>query len=152
MTSPTATLLQFDAQATTLDNGAAPPCRLAVSLAELAGTVLRHDPPTPYALEQGIDIIEMAIMDRRPPQGEGGGLATTEPAFAALLPPGQPSIRLTRDAVERLFQALAAVAQGDHRAASELPRGQDFAAALLILRECMHHLDYGWVDLNRTPA
>lgn len=152
MSSPTATLLQFDAQATTLDNGAAPPCRLAVSLAELASTVLRHDPPTPYALEQGIDIIEMAIMDRRPPQGHGGGLATAEPAFAPLLPQGQATCRLSRDDVERLFQALAAVAQGDQRSAGELPRGNAFAAALLILRECMHHLDYGWVDLHRTPS
>ena len=31
-------------------------------------------------------------------------------------------------------------------AAAELPHGRDIAAALLILRECLHHLGFDRVD------
>ena len=53
---------------------------------------------------------------------------------------------LTRDAVEALFQQLASRALGMPIAAAELPHGRDIAAALLILRECLHHLGFDRVD------
>jgi hypothetical protein len=54
---------------------------------------------------------------------------------------------LTRDGVEMLFQRLASRSLGAPVADAELPHGREVAAALLILRECMHHLDIARVDV-----
>ena len=49
---------------------------------------------------------------------------------------------LTRDAVESLFQRLASRSLGTPVSSDELPPQRDIAAALIILRECMHHLGF----------
>ncbi|HEX7054290.1 MAG TPA: hypothetical protein VF211_10220 [Burkholderiales bacterium] len=46
---------------------------------------------------------------------------------------------LTLGAVEQAFQRLAAQASRGLRSADGLPEGNDAAAALVILRELMHH-------------
>ena len=53
----------------------------------------------------------------------------------------------SRENIERLFGQLAAMVEGDPLASAQLPRDRRFAAALLILREWMHHLDAGSVAL-----
>ncbi len=53
----------------------------------------------------------------------------------------------SRENIERLFGQLAAMVEGDPLASAQLPRERRIAAALLILREWMHHLDAGSVVL-----
>lgn len=53
------------------------------------------------------------------------------------------------DAMERVFERLAAVAEGCPVVREGLPQGADFAAALPILREFMPHLGFGSVALVR---
>ena len=90
-------------------------------------------------------MVEDALMATRLRQGERGELVTAEPLLQAL--PGLDSTdpRLTREEVEALFQRLASASLGDPSALADMPIGGRTAAALLILRECMHHLGYGSV-------
>ncbi|MGU5722679.1 hypothetical protein [Aeromonas hydrophila] len=50
------------------------------------------------------------------------------------------SRELSRESLEQLFGQFAAMVEGDPLAAANLPKTRRFAAALLILREWMHHL------------
>ena len=104
----------------------------------------RRDPPTPLELEQAIMVVEDVLMP-----------------LAAHVPP-HPLVELhspvplaealgsrvqSRENIERLFGQLVAMVEGDPLASAQLPRDRRFAAALLILREWMHHLDAGSVAL-----
>jgi hypothetical protein len=119
---------------------------LPVGPAGLAHDCLRHDPPTPVELERAIDLVEDAIggLDRWP---EGARrLVTADTVLLSL--PGLDVLGggLTREEVEALFQRLASRALGLPLPTTELPHGREVAAALLILRECMHHLGFGRID------
>ncbi len=114
---------------------------------------LRHAPPTPLELEAAIEAVEDVVMP----------LHRLLPANAELvmhLPPSLPLRALLDgdaaapdaphdiDTVERAFDRLAAVSQG--RPLSQEPALADpaVAAALLILRELMHHLGFAHVRLQ----
>lgn len=133
------TLLKFDGGETV---------RLAVGPRDLAEDVLRHEPPTPAELERAIDVVEDALTGSRLARSERGDLVTADALLRALPGLGAPGMRLTRDAVEALFQRLASRALGTPVATAELPRGRDIAAALVILRECMHHLGFDGVAMT----
>jgi hypothetical protein len=130
------TSLEFDSRTVTL----------RVGPQGLADTVLQHDPPTPAELERAIDLVEDALTGLRPGPA-GAGLVTADAVLLALPGLGPQGGSLTRDAVESLFQRLASRALGTPVPEAELPHGREVAAALLILRECMHHLDLGRVDV-----
>jgi NADP-dependent 3-hydroxy acid dehydrogenase YdfG len=49
---------------------------------------------------------------------------------------------LSTEAMERVFDRLAAVVTGSSAARQGIPAGREFAATLLILREFMHHLRF----------
>lgn len=53
---------------------------------------------------------------------------------------------LSVEAIETLFQRLTSRSLGSPVALSELPAGQEIAAALLVLRECMHHLGFDEIE------
>lgn len=72
-------------------------------------------------------------------------LSIADPLLQVLPGLGLPGAGLERDAVEALFQRLASRTHGMPVASDELPHGRDIAAALLILRKSMHHLDFGRV-------
>ena len=75
------------------------------------------------------------------------GLATL-----AGVPPG-PQRVLTLDAMERLFNRLAAVSEGRPAAHEGLPEDPAFAGTLLVLRELMHHLPFASLVLvDGTPG
>ncbi|MGJ4748504.1 hypothetical protein ACQV5M_19240, partial [Leptospira sp. SA-E8] len=57
--------------------------------------------------------------------------------------------RLSREAVEQVFQRLSAVALGSPAASSGLPDDLRFAAGVVTLRELMHHLDIRSITLAR---
>ncbi|MFG0832959.1 hypothetical protein ACF8OI_05315 [Aeromonas bivalvium] len=133
---------------------------LAFGLDALTPGPFRRDPPTPLELEQAILVaedtpsaleLEQAIMV----------VEDVLMPLAARIPP-HPVLRLqspvplaealgsrvqSRENIERLFGQLVAMVEGDPLASAQLPKDRRFAAALLILREWMHHLDAGSVAL-----
>ena len=80
-------------------------------------------------------------MASRLTQSDRGELVTAD-ALLLALPGMEAPGALTRDAVEALFQRLVSRSSGTPVAATRLPPQRDIAAALLILRECMHHLGF----------
>ena len=142
MDQPSATTLRLEAQRTTLADGTAPEVVLAVGVRGIADAFFQHDPPTPFEMEQAIDAVEDALTDTRLRHAARGELLTNDPVLRAL--PGLlvDGARLARDEVEVIFQRLASASLGHPGALAGLPSGRDAAAALLILRECMHHLGY----------
>lgn len=143
--SPPRVNLRLQAQSTVLefDNGRT--VTLPIGPHGLAETVLRQDPPTAAEIERAIDLVEDALMGLRIATGDRGDLVTVDALLLALPGLGAQGTGLGRDAVEALFQRLASRALGTPVAEAELPPGRDIAAALLILRECMHHLGFSRV-------
>ncbi|MCW5650719.1 MAG: hypothetical protein KIS62_13310 [Ramlibacter sp.] len=113
----------------------------------------RHNPPTPGELEEAIMVVEdhvMPLLRRLPP---GGDLQTQDSAVLELARRaglvGPRPVELPIDQVERLFEQLSAVALGRPVASGGVPTDAAFAAAVLILREFMHHL--GFTRLTVIP-
>ena len=127
------TLLDFDDIATVT---------LPVGMRGLVEDALRHDPPTPAELEQAIDLIEDALATLRLVKTDRGELVITDAFLRAMLGLHEQGPGLALGDVEVLFQRLAIRAHGAPVATAELPHGRNIAAALLILRECMHHLGF----------
>ncbi len=140
--------LQLQAQSTLLVFDDALVVTLPVGPRDLADAVLRHEPPTPFELERAIDVVEDALTGTGLARADRGDLVTSDALLAALPSLGTPGARVGRDAVEALFQRLASRSLGTPVTASELPSGHDFAAALLVLRECMHHLGFDGVRIS----
>lgn len=135
------TWLRLEANQTTLRTPPYAGVALAVGVHALATSIFRHDPPTPAELEQVIDAVEDALMAARLPRGDGGEINSTDSILRELPGLQAPGAQLSRDAIEALFQQLASASSG-HSGTVSLPQGGPAKAALIILRECMHHLDY----------
>lgn len=134
---------------TTLARGADASITLAIGPKRVAEAFFRHEPPTPQELERAIDAVEDEVMRARSMHADGGELVTADPALRSFAVAEASMPTLTIDAVERLFQRLASASLGDPSAVRGLPAGREAAAALLILRELMHHLGFSevtWVD------
>jgi hypothetical protein len=116
---------------------------LTVAWQRTAREHFRQVPPTVRELDAAIGAVEDAITPALPLIDSGDALATRnaivrEIALAAGLRV-VPDPVLRRDAVERTFSRLAAVAHGSSASIHGVPGGADLAAALLILRKPMHH-------------
>ena len=142
------THLRLEAERTLLSLPASTEVVIPVGINHLADEVLLHDPPTPVELERGIDVIEDALMTTGLPHLPRGELATSDPLLHTLLggAPGNALAPLAE--VEALFQRLAAVSLGSRGLATDPEFSRSAAAAILILRECMHHLGYAAVRLS----
>jgi hypothetical protein len=138
--------LRLQEQTTLLEFEDGRTATLQVGPQGLADTELRHDPPTPAELERAIDRVEDALSGLHLASADGDRLVTTDAHLRTLPGLGTHGASLGRDAVEMLFQRLASRALGMPIPAAELPPGRETAAALLILRECMHHLGFDRVD------
>jgi hypothetical protein len=150
--NPPPVQLRLQAQSTVLEFGDGRTVTLAVGARGLAEAVLRHDPPTATELERAIDLIEDALTGLRVVGVDRADLSTAAPLLQALPGLGAPGSGLDRDAVEALFQRLVSRALGTPVAVDELPHGRDVAAALLILRELMHHLQFGSINVEAPPT
>ncbi|MGL6371669.1 hypothetical protein ACSZNB_19595 [Aeromonas hydrophila] len=97
----------------------------------------RRDPPSALELEQAIMVVEDVLMPlaAEVPPHEVVTLQAQLPLAEVL-----GSRELSRESLEQLFGQFAAMVEGDPLAAANLPKTRRFAAALLILREWMHHL------------
>lgn len=119
---------------------------LPIGVGDLARDVLRHDPPTPAELERGIELVEDALAAARLPKADRGTLLAAGAVHA--LPGLQaPEAVLPLDVLEALFQRLTSRALGTPVSEEELPPGQEIAATLLLLRECMHHLGFDQIGV-----
>jgi exopolyphosphatase/pppGpp-phosphohydrolase len=123
---------------------------LAIGYAPQGHLHLRHEPPTPFELENAIAVVEDAVMPlakRLPLPSELVGAGPALEAFAAASGKAQRDVRIELGEVERLFQQLAAVSEGRPVASDGVPSGAVFAATLLIVREFMHHLGFEAITL-----
>lgn len=122
---------------------------LDIGAQKTARQFFKRSLPTPLELETAIATVEDEVIRAVPMFAPGTALlcadaVVREIALLAGVAPGE-SIAMPLDAMERVFERLAAVAEGRPVVREGLPQGADFAAALLILREFMHHLRFGSV-------
>ena len=143
-----ATRIAFD-EAHTLLRGDSMPVKLTVSPQGLAQRHWPHGVPGPLQLELGI---EDAIMQAKVPHDSRGALSTSDPLLQHL--PGlQPNgAGLSLEQVEGLFQGLVAASPALRRTGTGEPWSGVEVAALLILRECMHHLGFNEIRPDRSPG
>ncbi len=118
---------------------------MAVGARDITDGVFRHDPPSPVELEQAIDRIEDALAASGLRHAARGELLIRDPRLCALLGLQASGERRTCDEVEDMFGRLVSVSLGQPAALAGVAGAGDTAAALLILRECMHHLGFDGV-------
>ena len=116
--------------------------------------------PTPLSLENAIATVEDAVMPAgrwlaKPPAGIAPPftLHTRSPllrevAEVAGVALSTPPARLSRQAVENLFNRLSDQIHRPGVPDTALPQRAEWAAALLILREGLHHWGVEWVELG----
>lgn len=121
---------------TWMHGGALQAHRLPLGLRTLGDAHFRHQPARPVELEAAIDTVEDALMRPHPPLPAGRVLCPAG-GFGRVLPLVAGA---TREDVEALFQQFAAVSLG--RPGAGLPQDAASTAAILVLRELMHHLDF----------
>ncbi len=151
-----ATRLHLPAHQTTLETAQGTNIILGVGALSVADGFFRHDPPLPHELERAIDAVEDAMMADHVPRAIGGSLVSSDPALRAFPGLQASGATVSRGHIEALFQRLAATSLGRPGHMSGLPQGREAAAALLILRECMHHLGFESVSFiglskDRSP-
>lgn len=126
---------------------------LDIGAQKTARQFFRGSPPTPLEMENAIATVEDEVIRVAPLLAPGSALLCSdavvhEMALLAGLAPGV-SMVMPLDAMERVFERLAAVAEGRPMVREGLPQRPDFAAVLLILREFMHHLRFAAVTVAR---
>lgn len=119
---------------------------LNVGLKPLVGDVLKHSPPTPLELETAIALIEDEVMKLHKSLPSNSQLISADQCVANLARAIDPNRRsgqiISIEEVEHLFSLLASFSMGRPAAIAGIPEDSNFYAALLILREFMHHLDF----------
>lgn len=102
----------------------------------------QSDPTTPLELERAIDHTEDELMRALAWSGGCTTLVTDHPVVRSM---AQSGAALSLEVVEAQFQRLASGSLGLPSSLKGLPPGREAAAALLILRELMHHLKFNQV-------
>ncbi|NMM75316.1 hypothetical protein B2J86_07735 [Acidovorax sp. SRB_14] len=129
---------------------------LAVGAQKTAQDFFRRNPPTPLELENAIATVEDEVVRALAVLPAGctlwcGDTLVREVAVRAGVQPG-PRMALSLEAMERVFERFAAVAEGRPAALEGLPGNPEFAATLLILREFMHHLRFASITVLADTA
>lgn len=109
----------------------------------------QHTPPTALELEEAIAAVEDEVAKARAVVGKDRRLFTKDDvarqiALAAGVP-NSTDMTLTVEAVEQAFQHLAAQSLGKPASRDRSAIENERAAALLILRELMHHLQFATI-------
>ena len=148
--------LYLQEEAIRLQAGQSTDISLSLSLPSLLEAGLQHFPPSEQAMEQAIASTEDALMPWIPAlrldslEVLGCADAVLAPLPGVLGYPPQAICELDIDEVERAFNQLAQVAAGMPAKSLDLPERPDFVAALVVVRELMHHV--GWEQLRLLEA
>jgi len=125
---------------------------LSLGVDSLVRHSFMHEPPLPIELEHAIELTEDAVM---PLAAEfAGDTHFVLQGFGAvviarsLVATGWARTTLTLEEVETLFNRLVAVSEGRPTSHEALPADGRFFAAMLLLREFMHHLHFAHVTLQ----
>jgi hypothetical protein len=113
--------------------------RLAIGFRRIAREHFKRQPPSALDIEGAIAAIEDEIARAKPPRGVRlvtRDAAAREIALDAGVSPG-PAMVLAREAVEQSFERSL-----------RRPPDHERMAALLILREVMHHLDIESIEVE----
>lgn len=119
---------------------------LQLGTTSLARQWIRHTPPTPLDIEHAIEVTEDVLMPL------AAKLARTEQlqlsgSGAALILQGvgaapDAALHWSLEEVEVLFNRIALVSQGRPIGHEALPTAPEFYVAMVIVRECLHHLRF----------
>jgi len=121
---------------------------LPLGPALLRGQCLRHDPPQAQELEAAIEAVEDVVMPlHRVLPADAMLCVVVSAADGAVLAPLAEA--RTRDQLEALFDRAAAIAQGRPARSDPALADAEVMAALVIVREVMHHL--GFTQLQFAP-
>jgi exopolyphosphatase/pppGpp-phosphohydrolase len=138
----------------TTGNGAEPQAVLVLAIGsrKTAADFFQHSPPTPAEIESAIMVVEDEVTRARTVVAGKPTLVTTDTAIRemAILAgvPDRAELTFSVEAVERLFDLLAALSQGRPASSAGIPNNPAFAATLLILREFMHHLKFASISVR----
>jgi len=124
--------------------------RLTLGSARVARDFFRHDPPTAPEIEQAIDFVEDQLMRLGPAHDAGSGLRSQSEALQPWAAVAGPTLAV--ETVEHWFERLSLAAQGRPSALDGLPPGREAAAALLVLREFMHHRGHPSITIVEPRA
>lgn len=124
----------------------------ALGTAHLVRAHFKRWPPTPLEMESAIVDVEDALAAAKDQVPEPLQLETTDAGIRDMASSagiqGEPPLSLDRDAIERAFNWLVAVAEGAP-AAAPAADPLTWAARLVILREMMHHWSIASVHVRR---
>jgi exopolyphosphatase/pppGpp-phosphohydrolase len=123
--------------------------QLELGTVRIARDYFHHDPPTPQEIERAIDFVEDEIMRLGKPDDAATTLWSTSPALQPWSAVAGPA--MTVETVEQWFQRLASASLGQPGAMQGLPSGREAAAALLVLREFMHHRGHASIFVVEAP-
>lgn len=123
---------------------------LAIGSSRTATDFFKHTPPVPHELETAIMVVEDEVTRARKMVAGHAALLTADPDIRDIARIAGASwqddrLALPVEAVERVFDLLAAVSLGRPASSAGIPPDPEFAATLLILRELMHHLQFASV-------
>lgn len=150
------TVLHIGAEHTAVATGegaeAAATLVLPIGALKTAQTFFRRSPPTPLEMENAIATVEDEVMRLPALLPPRSTLWSADPlvrdiALVAGVAPGT-CMMLPLEHMEQTFERLAAVAEGRPAVLEGLPDSTAFAAALLILREFMHHLGFSAIRVS----
>ncbi|MDE2419424.1 MAG: hypothetical protein KGN32_16665 [Burkholderiales bacterium] len=124
---------------------------LAMGTQQIADAFFRRMPPTRLQVENAIQLVEDEVVRARTLAPAGTWICSADDdmrAIAALAGESAVSDRLlSLEDVEHTFNRWVDWVEGRPASQDDLPKSASFAARLLILRECMHHLQVHCVRL-----
>jgi hypothetical protein len=119
---------------------------LPLGTVSLARQWMRHTPPTPLDIEHAIEQTEDVVMPLASKlvrtdllQLRGSGAVLILQGVGAK---PDAELRWNLEEVEDLFNRIAMVSQGRPMGQEALPTEPEFYAAMVIVRECLHHLRF----------
>jgi exopolyphosphatase/pppGpp-phosphohydrolase len=122
---------------------------LPLGTASLARQWMGHTPPTPLDIEHAIEQTEDVLMPLAAKltrteqlQLSGSGAALISQGVGAA---PDAVLNWSLEEVEGLFNRIAMVSQGRPIGHEALPTAPEFYAAMVIVRECLHHLRFSGV-------
>jgi exopolyphosphatase/pppGpp-phosphohydrolase len=129
---------------------------LNIGSSRIAACFFQHNPPAPIEIEDAIMVVEDEVKRACELAAGYPSLYSTDEVIHDIARtagcPHEPTILLTVERVERLFDQLAARSEGRPSSQVAVPDDTQFSATLLILREFMHHLRFDEITLVREPA